>query len=259
MSGLKDKRVLVTAGGQGIGRAIAEAFLAEGARVAVCDLQSDGLESLSAAYDGVIAEQADVSSETDIDRLFNRIQENWGGLDVLVNNAGIAGPTGPIESMELDAWRACTAVNLDGNFLSCRRAVPMMKAAGAGAIINISSTAGIYAYPLRSPYAAAKWAVVGLTETLAMELGPFGIRTNVICPGSISNPRMDGVITREAAARGLSEEEVRAAYTRQTALDRFIAPEEIADMAVFLASDRARGVNGQTIAVDGFTQSLLID
>jgi NAD(P)-dependent dehydrogenase (short-subunit alcohol dehydrogenase family) len=175
---------------------------------------------------------------------------------VLVNNAGIAGPAGPTEDCDIDAWRQTLAVNLDGAFHCLRHAIPLLKETGAGSIVNIASTAGLYGYPLRAPYVASKWALIGLTKTLAIELGPHGIRANAVCPGSIDGPRMDRVIAAEAAARSVSQASVREAYTRQTSLRCFIDAADIADMVLFLCSDAGARINGQAMAVDGHTESL---
>ena len=174
-------------------------------------------------------------------------------LDVLCANAGIAGPTAAVEDMPLDGWRECLSGNLDGAFLAAKHAIPHMKRARRGAIVVTSSTAGQYGYPYRAPYAAAKWGLIGLAKTLAMELGPFGIRANAICPGSVEGPRMEGVLAREAAAKGMAVEDVRAGYAGGTAMQSFVEAADIADMAVYLASDGARRVSGQVVAVDGFT------
>ncbi|MGH6895058.1 MAG: SDR family oxidoreductase [Geminicoccaceae bacterium] len=256
MHGLGGKRVLVTAGGAGIGRVIATAFLAEGARVWICDVDPDALAETRDAHPELGASRTDVADAGQVDTMFQAIEDAFGGLDVLINNAGIAGPTGPIESLDPAAWRRCVAVNLDGAFLCARRAAPLLKAAGGGAVVSISSTAGLMGYPLRTPYAAAKWAVIGLTKSLAIELGPFGIRVNAICPGSVERARMARVIHAEAAARGVSEEEVREAYVRSTSLRCFIPPEHIAAMALFLCSDLGARISGQAIAVDGNTETL---
>jgi NAD(P)-dependent dehydrogenase (short-subunit alcohol dehydrogenase family) len=254
---LDGKRVVVTAGASGIGRAIAHGFHARGGKVAVCDISRDFLDTLEEELPGVVAGQADVSDEVEIEAFFDHALAQLGGIDVLVNNAGVSGPTGGIETLSLADWKQCTAVNLDGCFLCCRRAVPLMKAQSWGVIINIASTAGILAYPMRTPYAASKWAVVGLTKTLAMELGGHGIRVNAIAPGSINNDRMDGVIAREAKAKVVSENEIRQSYVRQSAMKTMIDPEEIADIALFLASENARHINGQIIAVDGYSETLV--
>ena len=177
------------------------------------------------------------------------------GLDVLCANAGIAGPTALVEDIALEDWRACVSVNLEGAFLAAKYAAPLMKAARRGVITVTSSTAGIYGYPNRAPYAAAKWAVIGLMKTLAMELGPFGIRANAICPGAVEGPRMEGVLAREAAAKGMTRDQVYEGYAVGTSMRAFVDARDIADMAVFLASDQARMVSGQVIAVDGHTEN----
>ncbi len=254
--GLEGKRILVTAGGNGIGRAIAAAFQRRGGRVTVCDVDRSALDSLIRRMPEIAAVEADVADPGDIERLFGTIRETQGGLDVLVNNAGIAGPTAPIEEIAPDDWRRCLAVNLDGGFLCLRQALPMMKAEGAGCVINIASTAGILGFPNRTPYAAAKWAVVGLTKSLAMEAGPAGIRVNAIAPGAVEGERMDRVVAAEAEAGGLSEREVRDNYTRTSSLRTFIPADDIAAVAVFLASDAGARISGQVIAVDGHTETL---
>jgi NAD(P)-dependent dehydrogenase (short-subunit alcohol dehydrogenase family) len=248
-------RVLVTAGANGIGHAIAKAFLAEGAEVWICDIDAPALAAAFTDDANVTGRQTDVSDAGQVEALFMEIHQG-GALDVLVNNAGIGGPTGPIETMEPDAWMRTLQVNLFSDFLCCRQALPGMKARGSGAIINLSSTAGIMGYPLRTPYAAAKWGVVGLTKSLAMEVGPSGIRVNAICPGPILGDRMERVLAQESAARGRPADEIKDEYTRQTSLRSWIDGSEIADMAVFLASDKARHVSGQIIGVDGNTETL---
>ena len=249
--------VLVTAGGSGIGRAIALAFAGQGAQVQICDVDPDLVEQMDRPDLGLGALGADVADEAAVKRLFEATLARFGGrLDVLVNNAGIAGPAGPIESLDLDQWDATFQVNVHGAFLCLRQAVPVMKAAGAGAIVNIASTAGLMGYPLRAPYAAAKWAVVGLTKTLAMELGPHGIRVNAICPGTVDGPRMDRVIAAEAAARETTPEAVREGYRNQVSLRTFIDAEDIAETALFLCSPQGARISGQALAVDGHTETL---
>ena len=243
------QRVLVTGGASGIGRAMAEAFIATGARVHVADLV--GEPPVGAGFT-----TTDVADETAVDGLFKAVASDLGGLDVLCNNVGIAGPTGPIEDLDVDDWDRTMAVNLRSMFLVCRRAVPLLREADGGVILNTSSTAGMTGYPMRSPYAASKWAVVGLGATLAMELGEFGIRVNTLCPGSVGGDRMARVIAAEAAETGVEAQEIRRKYADQVSMRTFVEGRDIAAMAVFLASPAARYVNGQVIAVDGGLESL---
>ncbi|WP_039016937.1 SDR family oxidoreductase [Halocynthiibacter namhaensis] len=244
-------RVLITAGASGIGLAMAQAFDADGYEVWVTDVNEAALNALPSHYHGHLANAA---SEGDMKAVFTKV-EAAGGLDALCANAGIAGPTAAVEDVELADWQQCVSVNLEGAFLAAKYAAPLMKAAGKGAIVVTSSTAGIYGYPFRAPYAAAKWAMVGLTKTLAMELGPYGIRANVICPGSVEGPRIEGVLEREAAAKGMTRDEVYVGYAVGTSMRSFVEAEDIANMAVFLASPKARLVSGQVISVDGHTEN----
>ncbi|MEL6217516.1 MAG: SDR family oxidoreductase [Pseudomonadota bacterium] len=249
---MTEMRVLVTAGASGIGRAMAGAFASTGARVWVTDVDSTAVEALPP---GVRGSCVDVTDEAAMAALFAELAAAWGGLDALCANAGIAGPTAPVEAIALEDWRRCVSVNLEGAFLSAKHAAPVMKAQGAGAIVLTSSTAGIYGYPNRAPYAAAKWGVIGLMKTLAMELGPFGIRANAVCPGAVEGPRMEAVVVREAAAKGMTPEAIRAGYAAGTSMRSWVTADDVAAMAVFLASPAARLVSGQVIAVDGHTEN----
>ncbi|MGH6887168.1 MAG: SDR family oxidoreductase, partial [Geminicoccales bacterium] len=181
---------------------------------------------------------------------------NLGGLDVMVNNAGIAGPTGNVEDLKPEDWRRTLAVNLDSAYLCCRRAVPALKANRGGAIINLSSAAGIFGFARRTPYASAKWAIVGFTKSLALELGPFGVRVNAICPGAVEGDRIERVIAAEAKAGSRSAEQVRKDMVRYSAMKTFVAPQDIANMILFLASDAGARVSGQALPVDGYTYTL---
>lgn len=244
------QRVLITAGASGIGRAMADAFVLAGARVWVTDVDAKALANLPEAIRG---DMVDVTDEAAMEALAEQIAGDWGGLDVICANAGIKGPTGRIEEIDLKEWRACLAVNLDGPFLTVKHFGPMLRRAGQGVVTFTSSTAGMYGFPYRSPYAAAKWGVIGLMKTAAMELGPFGIRCNAILPGSVEGGRMDAVITAEARTKGISETAVRTGYASGTALGQMSEAKDIAAVAVFLASDGARMISGQALPVDGFT------
>ncbi len=249
-------RVIITAGGAGLGRTMAETFLENGAKVHICDVIEEQLADCRVALPGIGTTLADVSDPMQVDQLFDEAADHLGGLDVLVNNAGISGPTGPVEELSPEDWDQTMAVNINGQFYCARRAVPLLKAAGGGSIINLSSTAGFLGYPLRSPYAASKWAVIGLTKSLAMELGQFGIRVNAICPGPVESLRMDAVIAAEAEAMGVSEDTIRAAYYRQTSLHTFVTKQDIANMALYLCSDIGSKISGQAVTVDGHTETL---
>ena len=249
------KRVVITAGGGGIGAALARRFAAEGARVAVCDLDSDGARSV-AANNGGIGMGADVTDEVQMQAFFDAVDAEVGGVDVLCANAGIGGPAAPIEDMALSDWRKTLTANLDGAFLACRWAATRMKAQGSGRIVLTSSTSGLWGVPTRAPYVTAKWGVIGLMKTLAMELGPSGICVNAICPGAVEGPRMERVVANEAAARGVAEADVRALYAEGTSLRTWVTADDIADSVLFLASDAAGKISGQALSVDGNTERM---
>lgn len=251
--GLSQARVLVTAGASGIGLATAEAFLREGARVHVCDLDEPRLAALRP---GMTTTVCDVSDASAVARLFDDVRGALGGLDVLVNNAGIAGPTAPCEDVALADWERTLAVNLTGQFLCAQRAIPLLKASANASIANLSSAAGRFGFPGRTPYAASKWGVIGLTKTLSMELGPFGIRVNAICPGSVAGERIDRVFASKAALRNVDPSVVRDESLARTSLRRLVNAQDIADMVVFLASPRGANISGQALAVDGDKQGL---
>jgi NAD(P)-dependent dehydrogenase (short-subunit alcohol dehydrogenase family) len=224
--------------------------------VHVCDVDDAALGAFVEDCPEARASRADVSSVAEVDECFEQALAWLGGLDVLINNAGIAGPTARVEDISPEDWERTLAVNINGQFYCARRAVPLLKEAGGGAIVNIASTAGIMGFPLRTPYAASKWAVVGLTKSLSMELGEFGIRVNAVCPGAVAGPRIDRVIAADAEARGLPVETVRQSALNQNALREFIQPESVAREVLFLCSPMGRQVTGQAIAVDGDTDSL---
>ncbi|MET3918945.1 NAD(P)-dependent dehydrogenase (short-subunit alcohol dehydrogenase family) [Variovorax sp. OAS795] len=253
---LSGRRVLVTAGADGIGLAIARAFASAGARVLVCDVQETALARLAADLPGVHCCRADVSNEAEVAALFEVADQALGGLDILVNNAGIAGPTGGVETLSLADWERTLAVNLTGQFLCVRAAVPRLRKSSNASIVNLSSAAGHLGMPGRAPYAASKWGVVGLTKTLAIELGADGIRVNAILPGAVDGPRIRAVIAAKAEASGRPLDEVTRSYTAQSALGRMVSTTDIANMVLFAASDLAASVTGQELVVDGHTQAL---
>ncbi len=247
------KRVLITAGANGIGLVMARAFAEAGYRVWVTDVDKHGIAALPPGIRGTLT---DASHEPAMELLFSEIAEDWGGLDVLCANAGIKGPTAAIDDMPLEGWHQCLAVNLDGAMLAAKYGARMMKPARRGVMIFTSSTSGLYGTPYRAPYVAAKWGVIGLMKTVAMELGPHGIRANAICPGSVNGPRIDRVIEAEAAAKGMTQDAVRHGYASGTAMKRLSDPEDVAHLALYLASDGARMISGQALAVDGMTYNV---
>jgi len=251
-----DRIVLITAGAAGIGRSIAEKFLSNGCSVHICDIDPVAIDDFLADNPGASASVADVSDVGQVDGLFKDFSSRYGRLDVLVNNAGIPGPVVNLEEISTEDWDRTIAVDINGQFYVTRLAVPIMKQAGSGSIINISSSAGLFGCPKRAPYVASKWAIIGVTKTLAMELGPWGIRVNAICPGSVEGSRIEGVIERDACNRDCSPEEIRRIYQCQISLRRFVTADEVANMAVFLASDMGGSISGQAIGVDGHTESL---
>ena len=253
---MQGKRVLITAGAAGIGRAMAKAFADAGAHVHICDIDPAALDKFRADLPGITTSIADVADEDAVHRLFDDAQKALGGLDVLVNNAGIAGPTSPIETMSPHDWRRCIAVNLDSVFYCTRLAVPLLKAAGGGSIILLSSVAGRLGYPLRSPYTASKFAIVGLSQTLAMELGPANIRVNCIQPGFVEGPRIDRVVADKAAARGITVEQQKSDFLSRVSLRTMVGMDDIANMALFLASPAGRHISGQALSVCGNVEVL---
>ena len=250
------QRVLVTAGASGIGRAIADTLLQAGARVHICDIDERALDAFRTAHPHAGITRANVADEADVARMFAELREQLGGLDVLVNNAGIAGPTAAIEDIDPADWRRCIDVDLTGQFLCARAAVPLIKAAGGGALINMSSSAGKFGYAYRTPYAAAKWGVIGLTQSLAKELGPSNISVNAILPGIVEGPRMQGVIRDRAAAVGTSYEAMERTYLERVSLRRMVSPQDIAEMALFLLTPAGRNISGQSLSVCGNVETL---
>ena len=250
-------RVLITAGAAGIGKAFAETFADAGAKVFVCDVDKAALEAFRAAHPEIGTGITDVADARQVDGLFDAAMVFLGGLDVLINNAGIAGPTAPVEDIDIADWDRTIAIDLNGMFYCTRKAVPLLKAAGGGSIINLSSVAGRLGFPLRTPYSSAKWAVVGFTKSLAMELGPANIRVNAIQPGVVEGDRIDRVISAKSKALGVSFDEFKRQLLSKVSLRRMVSPQDIANMALFLASDAGRNISGQALSVCGNVESLV--
>ena len=249
--GLNGKRVLVTAGAGGIGRVIAQRFLSEGARVAVCDVDDTALADCATHAPALLALRADVAVSADVASLFARLEQEFGGLDVLVNNAGISGPTKSVEDITDEEWNRTLAVNVTGQFYAVRAAVPMFRRAGGGAILNMSSVAGRIGMPMRSPYSTSKYAVRGFTDVLSIELGALNVRVNAILPGLVNGPRGRRVMEEQARARGMTLDEYLPFVLHNISMHSMVEMEEIASLAVFLASDQAKHITGQSVGVCG--------
>lgn len=250
------QRVLVTAGASGIGREIARAFATGGARVFVCDIDEAALETLRKELPGVATMRCDLSKRAGIEAMVPSALQSLGGLDVLVNNAGIAGPTAPIEQVPPDEWDRVVQVNLTAAFDVTRLAIPALKESPAGVVLVMSSAAGRFGYPNRIAYAATKWALVGFTKTLSMELGPFGIRANAILPGTVDGERIRRVFEGRAKLSGKNVDEVREASMLNQSVRALVDPRDIASLALFLASDAGKAISGQALAIDNDIQRL---
>jgi NAD(P)-dependent dehydrogenase (short-subunit alcohol dehydrogenase family) len=253
---IKGLRVLVTAGASGIGLATARAFSREGARVFICDVDTTALRAVATSDPALQQMDCDVAEPAAIAQLFATATAALGGLDALVNNAGIAGPTAACEAVQLADWQRTLAVNLTGQFLCAQHAIPLLKASSNASMANLSSAAGRFGFPLRTPYAASKWGVIGLTKSLSIELGPHGVRVNAICPGSVAGPRIDAVFANRAAARNLPVDVVRKDALAKTSLRRLVTADDIANAIVFLASPSGANISGHALPIDADTQSI---
>lgn len=247
------KTAFITGGGNGIGRAIAAAMADEGASVMVVGRTVDSLretvEEITSRNGRAAYARCDVASEQDVTEAVAAAVSNFGPIDVLVNNAGVMGPTAPVPAISLREWEETLAVNLTGPFLCARAVLPSMIERRSGKIINIASIAAHIAYPLRGPYSASKWGLIGLTRTLAQEAGPYNVQVNAISPGPVEGPRIEKVVAERALKLGKSESEVAEFYTNRTALKRFVAQDDVVRVALMLASDEANSITGQTIRV----------
>ena len=254
--GLVGKRVAITAAATGIGHAIACALSRSGCKLAICDIDGESLNAAASNLAETTAIVADIANPADVDAFFERIDTTLGGLDALVNNAGIAGPTARVEEVSLADWQRCLDVGLTGHFLCTRAAVPMLKASGGGAIINMSSVVGKLGFALRIPYSAVKSGVIGMTQCLAKELGPHNIRVNAILPGIVEGNRIRNVIQARADALSVSYDEVKDSLLASVSLRRMVHSEDVASMTAFLISDVGKNISGQSIAVDANVESI---
>ena len=253
---IKDLRVLVTAGANGIGLEIARSFVEEGAKVHVCDVDEAALNALRTTDPTITFSVCDVSDRKAVAKMFDEALAVLGGLDTLVNNAGIAGPTGKVDDINPEDWDRCLAICLTGQFNCARLAVPHLRASKNASITNISSAAGRFGFAMRAPYAAAKWGVIGFTKSLSIELGGDNIRVNAILPGLVAGDRQRRVLEAKAQQRGISFQEMEAQAFSFTSIKDYVTPRQIADQIVFLSSSRGRTISGQDISVCGDTRML---
>ncbi|WP_339642059.1 SDR family oxidoreductase [Jannaschia helgolandensis] len=248
---LKDARVIVTAGASGIGREIVQAFHDEGARIATCDIDEAALEALRDDLPGIHAAICDVSDPAAAAVFVADAIAHLGGLDTLVNNAGIAGPTAAVEDIDPHDWARTLNVCLTGQFNCTRAAIAALRNSDNASITNMSSAAGRLGFARRTPYAAAKWGVVGFTKSLALELGPVGIRANAILPGLVAGDRQRRVMEARAQSRGKTIPEIEAEAFDRVSIREFVTARQLADQILLLASPRGRTISGQAIAIDG--------
>ena len=256
---LNNKKIVISAAASGIGWSIAQLCMKQGAIVYISDKNGEELEKLSKNKlykKQFFLEKVNANDSEQVSNYFNKLKKKIDRFDGLINNVGIAGPTGKLEDLEINEWKETIDININSHFYYTKNAIPFLKKNNEGSIINLSSTAGLFGFPLRSPYAASKWAVIGVTKTLAMELGKYNIRVNSICPGSVSGDRMKRVIDAKAKILGLKAKDLKKDYESQVSLRSFVSQEDIANMAIFLLSSDAKSVSGQNMIVDGNTERM---
>ncbi len=253
---LDGQRALITGAGSGIGKVMAQHFEKAGAQIWICDADTNNLEQSLKENSHWNGTPCDVSDENQVDQLFKEMSDSFGGLEILVNNAGIAGPTAPVEEIDPGEWRRSVGVNLNGAFYCTRLATPLLKNSPKASIINISSVAGRLGFARRLPYASTKWAMIGFTESLAKELGPSGIRVNALLPGIVEGPRIEGVFQARAESEGVPYEEVRDRVLNNVSMKRMVSAGDVAEMAVFLCSEAGKNISGQSISVCGNVENL---
>lgn len=249
------RRVLISAGAAGIGKEIAAAFLSAGDSVYTCDIDSAALDATARELPGLKTGVCDVGDRKQIEAMMkDAASQLGGGVDILVNNAGISGPTAPVQDVDPDQWEAVLKIDLTGTFLITKAAIPHLIESGRGVIINMSSAAGRFGYPNRSPYSTVKWGLIGFTKTLSMELGAHNIRANAILPGAVDGDRIHRVFEGRAKASGKSVQEIKTESMSNQSLPYLVDPKDIAALAVFLASDAAKSISGQIMPIDGDMQ-----
>jgi len=253
------KNIIISASADGLGWCMATVLIDQGHTVYLSDINQQKIDEINEhplINEKLFIDNVDAKNPDSVEQYFSSLKERITSIDALINNVGIAGPTGPMESLSISDWRNTIDINLNSHFYFTKHAIPLLKNNEGGSIINISSTAGLFGFPLRTPYVASKWAVIGVTKSLAMELGEFNIRVNAICPGSVSGDRMERVIEAKAKSTGASKEELQIDYESMVSLKTFVNKEDIANMALFLLSNEAHKISGQVMTVDGNTERM---
>jgi NAD(P)-dependent dehydrogenase (short-subunit alcohol dehydrogenase family) len=249
------RKVLVTAGASGIGKEIAAAFLSAGDSVYTCDINRSALDEAARELPGLKTGLCDVGDRKQIEAMMkDAVSQLGGGIDILVNNAGISGPTAPVQDVDPDKWEAVLKVDLTGTFLVTKAAIPHLISSGKGVIIIMSSAAGRFGYPNRSPYSTVKWGLIGFMKTLSMELGIHNVPANAILPGAVDGERIQKVFQGRADATGRSLDAIKDEAMANQSLKHLVDPKDIASLAVFLASDAAKSISGQIMPIDGDMQ-----
>jgi len=256
---LFNKKIIISAAADGIGWSIAQECMSNGALVYVSDKNKETLDNISKhdLYEKqLFLDRVNTNDIQEVENYFNKIKDKVDNIDALINNVGIAGPTGKLEDLNINDWKKTIDININSHFYYTKCAIPLLKKNNGGSIINLSSTAGLFGFPLRIPYAASKWAVIGMTKSLAMELGEFNVRVNAICPGSVYGDRMKKVIEAKAKLLGVTEDNLQKDYESMISLKTFVDKKDIANMAVFLLSQEAQKISGQVMTVDGNTERM---
>jgi NAD(P)-dependent dehydrogenase (short-subunit alcohol dehydrogenase family) len=233
--------------------------MSNGAIVYVTDKNNEALDIISKhnLYEKqLFLDRVNTKDAQEVENYYTKIKDKVESIDALINNVGIAGPTGKLEELNINDWKETIDININSHFYYTKCAIPLLKKNNGGSIINLSSTAGIFGFPLRTPYAASKWAIIGMTKSLAIELGEFNVRVNAICPGSVSGDRMKRVIEAKAKSLGVTEDSVQKDYESMISLKTFVDKEDIANMSVFLLSKEAHKISGQVMTVDGNTERM---
>jgi NAD(P)-dependent dehydrogenase (short-subunit alcohol dehydrogenase family) len=258
-SNLLNKKIIISAAADGIGWSIAQECMSNGAIVYITDKNNESLEKISKHKlheKQLFLDKVNSENFKEVENYFSKLKHKVDNIDALINNVGIAGPTGKLEELNINDWKETLDININSHFYFTKLSIPLLKNSNGGSIINLSSTAGLFGFPLRSPYATSKWAIIGMTKTLAMELGEHNIRVNAICPGAVAGDRMNRVIKAKAKSLGVNEDSLQKDYESMVSLKSFVDKKDIANIVVFLLSEEAQKISGQVMPVDGNTERM---